>query len=93
MPVELTERMDMFRLVMKGTNSTNPQCIALDGEIGSCVRCSIYQSRSSVCREFPYSWENNIHNPRCDAARAAWNLPPLEPFRIGQPDAPWPKAA
>ena len=78
-PVNLTERMDMHRRAMKGTNQNNPRCIALEGEIGSCVRCTIYESRPSVCRDFAYSWQNGVHSIRCDQARAAWGLPPLEP--------------
>jgi Fe-S-cluster containining protein len=78
-PVELTEKLNDFRRVMRGTNPPNPRCVALLGEIGQSVRCSIYELRASVCREFAVSWEAGIHNERCDRARAAWGLPPLEP--------------
>lgn len=80
-PVELTDRLDLHRRVMKGTNRPQPRCIALEGEIGSCVKCSIYDLRSSVCREFSYSGQNGIGNDRCEKARAAWGLPPLERVR------------
>jgi Fe-S-cluster containining protein len=79
-PVELTEDITPHRRVMKGTNSNTPRCIALNGEIGNCVSCSIYEVRSTVCREFPYSWQDGIHNERCDQARAAYGLAPLLPF-------------
>lgn len=63
---------------MKGTNEKEPRCVSLTGVIGECVSCAIHSVRSSVCREFPPSWENGVHNPDCDRARAAHGLPPLE---------------
>lgn len=79
MPAELTEKLTPFLVVMKGMNQPKPHCIALKGEIGSQVQCTIYENRSSVCRDFQYSWENGERNERCDKARRAWGLPPLEP--------------
>lgn len=76
-PRELTEHLQSHYLVMKGTDSRTPWCIALKGIIGAGVRCGIYDRRSSVCRNFPTSWENGVHNERCDKARAGWGLPPL----------------
>ena len=87
-PVDLTESLNLHLRVMRGTNNPNPRCIALDGEIGHCVSCSIYNLRSSVCREFPYSWENGIHNERCDKARQAWGLEPLAPPDKKESDLP-----
>lgn len=78
-PVELTEDLSDFRRAMKGTNQSAPRCIALEGEIGSDVRCTIYDLRSSTCREFPFSWQNGEPNERCDRPRIAWGLPPLPP--------------
>jgi hypothetical protein len=78
-PIGMTERLDLHLRVMKGTNQPNPRCIALEGVIGSCVKCSIYELRSSACREFRYSWQDGLHNERCDQARAAKGLQPLEP--------------
>jgi Fe-S-cluster containining protein len=77
-PQELTEHLQSHYLVMKGTDSRTPWCIALKGIIGAQVRCDIYDRRSSVCRNFPPSWENGVHNERCDKARVKWGLPPLE---------------
>jgi len=91
-PAYLTDRLDPFRSVMKGTNQQSPRCIALNGQIGECVNCSIYENRSSVCREFLFAWENGLPNERCDKARLAWGLQPLEP-PVLQPDAGLPKAA
>lgn len=78
-PVDLTEKVNDFFIAMKGMNGPKPRCIALRGTIGERVYCSIYDLRASVCREFPVSWELGVPNDRCDKARAAWGLPPLQP--------------
>ena len=79
-PVHLTAKLNAFLRVMKGTNQTNPRCIALQGTIGVRIYCNIYDLRSTVCREFLVSWAYGIHNERCDKARIAWGLQPLSPF-------------
>ena len=91
-PIEMTDKLNDFRLVMKGSNSARPRCIALMGFIGKKVHCAIYTQRAPVCRDFPASWENNIHNERCDKARAAWGLLPLSPEIWHLPED-FPKAA
>jgi Fe-S-cluster containining protein len=78
-PAELTETLTPYRLVMKGTNKANPRCIALEGIVGGQVNCSIYDKRSSVCREFSVAWEKGQPSERCDNARMAWGIPPLSP--------------
>jgi Fe-S-cluster containining protein len=78
-PVELTEKLNDFRLAMKGGSGSRPRCIALMGFIGKKVNCAIYARRASVCRDFPPSWENGVYNERCDRARIAWGLLPLTP--------------
>ncbi|MCO6451308.1 MAG: YkgJ family cysteine cluster protein [Caldilineales bacterium] len=78
-PIALTERMDINRLSMRGTGSKPARCVALLGAVGEAVRCTIYESRPSVCAEFTPSWEDGQANPLCDNARAAWDLPSLEP--------------
>jgi len=78
-PVELTDRLDDFRRVMKGTNSNKPRCQALAGIIGARVHCQIYECRASVCRDFAPAWLNGVPNERCAEARTAWGLLPLEP--------------
>ena len=75
--MDLTEKLNDFRRVMKGTCQKAPRCVALLGEIGQSVGCSIYELRSSVCRDFDVSWLNGVHNARCDQARSAWGLAPL----------------
>ena len=91
-PVEMTEKLNDFRLVMKGTSGSSPRCIALDGFIGRNVRCRIYEQRSSVCRGFEPSWQNNAPNPACDKARRVWGLEPLSP-EFWFDDRNFPKAA
>jgi len=78
-PPEMVDKLNDRFVVMKGTNSDKPYCIALEGKIGEQVGCNIYPLRSGTCREFPYSWQDGEHNPRCDQARLAWGLPPLAP--------------
>lgn len=67
-------------------DGSTPRCIALAGAIGEEVKCTIYENRSSVCRDFDASWINGEQNERCDKARAAWGLPPLEPDAWQVPD-------
>ena len=78
-PIELTEKLNDARRVMKGTDQPRPRCIALEGNIAEKVRCTIYENRPSPCRAFPVSWENGEHNPDCDKARAMYGLPPVTP--------------
>ena len=87
-PLGLTEELPPFRRCMKGTNRREPRCIALQGEIGRAVRCTIYARRPTPCREFGITWEKGTFHAsaaeleRCNQARAAWGLPPLS---MGQP--------
>lgn len=63
---------------MKGTSvKHNPKCVALQGQIGQRVGCSIYNNRPSPCRQFTASYENGEPNKRCDEARAKHGLRPL----------------
>ena len=76
-PADMTMKVNDFLSCMSGTSGKPVRCDALQGEIGQTVCCSIYEDRSSTCREFEYSWENGRHQPDCDKARAAHGLPPL----------------
>lgn len=87
-PVALTRKLNDFRRVMIGSEGSSPRCIALEGTIGEQVCCTIYERRSSVCREFEPSWINGKPNERCDAARIAWGLAPLEPDSWDFPNMP-----
>ncbi|HJV28192.1 MAG TPA: YkgJ family cysteine cluster protein [Aromatoleum sp.] len=66
------------RLVrMRGTDTASPRCIALEGEIGVEVRCTIYDGRPSPCRDFaPYA-PIGIGEDACDRARARHGMKPL----------------
>lgn len=78
-PDDLVTRISPYHVAMRGTEAKPVRCVALQGELGRQVACTQYQDRSSTCREFAASWEAGERNPACDAARAAYGLPPLEP--------------
>lgn len=78
-PDELVEQVTPFLVAMKGTNEVKPRCVALSGEIGGEIGCSIHPVRASVCRDFPPSYEDGTPNERCDKARVLHGLPPLTP--------------
>ncbi|HFE1503914.1 TPA: YkgJ family cysteine cluster protein [Escherichia coli] len=76
-PVTMTEQISPYHQCMQGTNQKNPRCVALIGQPGVNAYCSIYEHRSSTCREFPMSGEHGIVNEACNRARAKYGLPPL----------------
>lgn len=78
-PPEATVAMSHHHLAMRGTEIVPPRCVALVGEIGELVYCSIYSSRPSSCRDFTASYENGEPNARCDQARVAKGLAALQP--------------
>ena len=62
---------------LRGTDASPPRCIALEGRIGEHVRCTLYASRPSPCRDFaPYA-ALGIGEDACDRARSRHGLPPL----------------
>lgn len=78
-PSELTENLNRHYLCMQGTNSQQPRCVALQGEVGQSVACSIYPNRPSPCREFPLWLADGSLNPECQRIRQLHGLPPIEP--------------
>lgn len=66
-------------VAMIGTDRKPARCTALLGSVGERVRCTMYENRSSSCQDFQASWEHGVHNQRCDDARIAHGLKPLEP--------------
>ncbi len=76
-PPPLTVPVDPYRVAMRGTEARPVRCVALQGDVGGCVACTIYAQRPTPCRDFAVSWANGVRNERCDQARAAWGLPPL----------------
>ncbi|MCI5121461.1 MAG: YkgJ family cysteine cluster protein [Candidatus Electrothrix sp. AUS4] len=87
-PDHLTEKLNDFRVQMKGMKGEHPRCIALTGELGQGVCCSIYEQRASVCRDFPPSLLDGVVNERCDKARMAHGMEPLSPADWGLEDFP-----
>lgn len=77
MPDELTQQMSPYRACMNGTQTKPSRCVALEGEIGERVGCTIYENRPSPCREFNVHGENGVSNEDCNRARAHFGLPPL----------------
>ncbi|MGE9550046.1 YkgJ family cysteine cluster protein [Erwinia amylovora] len=76
-PADMTEPLNLFMRNMRGTNVSSPRCVALEGDIGGCVSCGIYERRPTPCREFSRSGENGLRNEACDRARARYGLPAL----------------
>ena len=77
-PQALTEQVTPFLSCMSGTNARASRCVALEGEIGKAVSCSIYLNRPTPCRDFDQSGLDGIANEACDRARARYGMPPLE---------------
>lgn len=76
MPDDLVVQVSPHLVAMCVTDSRPVRCVGL---LGGGVRCTLYAQRSSTCREFEASWHNGEANSHCDAARAAYGLPPLTP--------------
>lgn len=84
-PSRLTVPVTPHRVAMRGTEKHPPRCEALQGKIGDCVNCSIYESRPSPCRSVTPSWHNGEADDQCDRARLAWGLPLLKPPHPTEP--------
>jgi Fe-S-cluster containining protein len=70
-PARLVIPVTPYHVAMRGTERRPVRCIALQGEVGVSVGCSIYAQRSSTCRDFTEG------SPECHGARAAHGLPAL----------------
>lgn len=76
-PPALTIALSASLVRMLGTDGAPPRCVALEGEVGQAVRCTIYQQRPGPCRDFaPYA-PLGIGDDACDRARRRHGLPPL----------------
>jgi Fe-S-cluster containining protein len=62
---------------MKGTDEASPRCVALTGEIGQRVGCTIYADRPSPCHEFNPWAALGIVDDACNRARQRHGLPPI----------------
>jgi hypothetical protein len=78
-PVSKTMKVDNFRRAMRWTSPQARRCIALCGEPGQKVQCTIYDHRPSVCQDFEPSWKTGHNNPMCDKARKVIGLDSLSP--------------
>lgn len=78
-PAELAHVTRPNILAMRGTEGPDIRCIALQGNVGKQVHCSIYLQRPSPCRDLKASYENGEHSPQCDSARHKYALPALMP--------------
>ena len=57
---------------MRGTDTKPVRCIALNGEIGRSVNCTIYPLRSSTCHDCETGSE------KCNRARSHHGLPVID---------------
>ena len=82
-PADMTAQLTPFRACMKGTESGQSSCIALQAD----GRCGIYTHRPSVCREFPVFMADGSFNPECVRLRALHGIAAWEPDRKIAEDA------
>ena len=67
-PESMIHRLMPNLVRMRGTDEAPPRCIALEGEVGTRVRCLIYPDRPGPCRDFaPYA-PLGIGDDACDRA-------------------------
>lgn len=71
-PADMASSVTPFRACMKGTESGGGRCIAFQAD----GRCSIYEQRPSVCREFPVFMTDGTMNPECISLRARYGVFP-----------------
>ena len=71
-PQQMTTAVTPFLAAMRSSAGELPRCTALEGNIGARVRCTIYEQRSSTCRDF------TAFSPECRHARHKHKLPPLD---------------
>lgn len=82
-PADMTVQLTPFRACMKGTESGQSSCIALQAD----GRCGIYAHRPSVCREFPVFMADGSFNPECVRLRALHGIAAWEPDRKNAAEA------
>ena len=70
-PSALTQAVNPHYVCMNGTEKNPVKCVALQGQVGQQVSCSIYENRSSTCREFTEG------TAECNKARSIYGLPAI----------------
>lgn len=83
-PAGLTEKLNPHLRCMQGTNQEPRRCVALEGQPGGQVFCTIYDRRPTPCREFPSHEADGSPNGKCNELRARIGLPPLLPLAAAQ---------
>lgn len=78
-PNEMVEDLTPVYSCMSGTNQKQPRCVALDGEVGQQVGCTIYPLRSSSCKEV------QAGDSQCTKARTAHGLIPFVEIEMPDP--------
>ena len=86
-PVALTRQVTPQLRCMAGTERKPSRCVALAGEVGRQVGCTIYAERSSSCREVQPG------DDQCLRARAAHGLETPAAGAIFQPPGAAPTAS
>jgi uncharacterized protein len=76
-PAHLTEPYTATTACMREHPDIPGRCIALAGEVGIAVNCTIYPQRPSACSEFAPLSAIGRGDEACDEARRRHNLPPL----------------
>jgi len=84
-PSALTEKVNSHLRCMAGTRSKPARCVALDGEVGKQVSCTIYELRPTPCREFDIYEPDGTPNPRCQRLRESLKLPWPDALQLIQP--------
>ena len=72
LPAHLVETVNPWMSCMAGTNSRQPHCAALQGNVGQTVACTIYEQRPEPCREV------QAGDGQCRKARAHYGLPAIK---------------
>ncbi len=78
-PEALSRQISPYQNAMIGTDQAKPMCVALKGEIGKSIHCTIYENRPNCCRIFKASYEDGHHHVSCDEARSGKSLAHLTP--------------
>ncbi len=57
-----------WQVCFRGTEQKPVRCVNLEGEVGACVSCRIYEQRTTPCRSV------EVGDEKCLQARAAYGL-------------------
>lgn len=77
-PAALTEPYTATTACMREHPDLPGRCIALEGEVGLAVSCTIYAKRPEACREFAPLTIIGRGDAACNEARRRRGLAPLE---------------